>query len=1283
MSHRLVLLVAALASALGLLIPASAIANPRYEVMNAPEGVYWRSEPNWAAAERIAGFGVYNGTIIEVQCYQSGTAVEGSADTMWEQATDVGGSGYGSGWVNEHFINDGQPINQASPGVPPCSASSAPPPASAPPPSPTAPKPTCYGDYCSGKSATKTNCAIGAVTVASNGKLSLIWSARCKTKWAQMAVPAGWWGPSEIWAEQSTGYTQSAGIGGHYARATTVASPMIYSPRSVFLRGTTPRPAIAGTPNTLAVDSVLSQESAKLKAAPFAPGGDPGALSRLLPRRRRAGGILLSSKSWAKGKRNRENRELREPSTDDLIKSLVEIEGETEFLGFLGRHPCCEKPILDEIAARMDGSTRGLYFARWRRLLLAAQDDPVLAWAEHATFRAASEEAAHRLARDLSDLATAEEAREHQRAIDIAEGAVPQAIEAELTPAVAEFEAARARQFFLRPDGDRAENVDQAIAGYGRALQATADPEKAAHHQMRLAIAIAEKTNGDPVENLEASVNALREALDYLPRSASLDLRTMIQTNLASALLRRPGGEKVANLYEALEISRDVLRYRSIEREPNEWAYIQLNYAPILEQLSEHGEVEREEALDAYLEVVEAGELIEDRHLANAHFQLGRVLCRAGAFDPERFVEEWDPDSGSEKREREEVERTQWRERARDHLQIAVDLLDSEQRPIDLGRAYLQLAEVLHELDRSEEAIDAGRKGVELLPPTTDPRASAQVAGRLGELLAKRLDWEGAAAAYRVAVEAGELAFYRNLDVAQRESVANSTTNLTRFAAFALAAAGETPEATMVLESGRAREMRERLGLGDTAAAQLSQLPPELRDAYVEATNELARTHLGEAGAEASRTLQRVLREIREIDGFEQFGTRADPSDLLAALEPDWPLLYVDPTPFGTLLLLVEQTSEGATVDGHFLDTPTALEIFMRLLSGSSLGSEDFDEGEFGSFLAGASGFSGQDRDVQKDVEDVLPWIGETLAAPIAELLSEVGARGVTLVCCGPIGLAPLHAAPRPGISPARYLIDDFEVRYSPSGAFAAASLSRAREREADALALLALTDPKADLDAAQPEVETIAALFEHHQIARQDEATWSYLRAHAGDASHVHLACHAMSAEWGETRPAIQLADGPVFAPQLTELAELPARLVTVSACQSAVADITHLPEEGISVGSVLLAAGAACVIASLWPVRDDTTAMLMTRLYEEMIRGGLRPPEALRRAQLWLRDLTDAAADEFLERYPALRAEFRRRAALGDRPGNRDSGVTRRGATTRPYSSPDYWAPFIAVGA
>lgn len=91
-----------------------------FGVINAAEGVYWRSEPNWSAAERINGFGVYDSTVIEVHCFQRGTPVQGSNDTMWVQATDVDGPGYGSGWLNEHFINDGQQIGQPAPGIPPC-----------------------------------------------------------------------------------------------------------------------------------------------------------------------------------------------------------------------------------------------------------------------------------------------------------------------------------------------------------------------------------------------------------------------------------------------------------------------------------------------------------------------------------------------------------------------------------------------------------------------------------------------------------------------------------------------------------------------------------------------------------------------------------------------------------------------------------------------------------------------------------------------------------------------------------------------------------------------------------------------------------------------------------------------------------------------------------------------------------------------------------------------------------------------------------------------------------
>ena len=96
----------------------------QFRVMNAAGGIYWRSSPDWNTAVASPGNGFYPGTVIKPRCYQSGAAnVPGSANAMWEQASWVSGPGSGSGWINEHFINDGVGINQHSPDVPPCARS--------------------------------------------------------------------------------------------------------------------------------------------------------------------------------------------------------------------------------------------------------------------------------------------------------------------------------------------------------------------------------------------------------------------------------------------------------------------------------------------------------------------------------------------------------------------------------------------------------------------------------------------------------------------------------------------------------------------------------------------------------------------------------------------------------------------------------------------------------------------------------------------------------------------------------------------------------------------------------------------------------------------------------------------------------------------------------------------------------------------------------------------------------------------------------------------------------
>lgn len=152
-----------------------------FHVMNASGGIYWRSAPDWNSAEATPGNGFYPDTVIKVSCYQSGSAnVPGSSDAMWEQASWVAGSGGGSGWINEHFINDGSAINQPSPGIPPCAA---------PPP----PAPQTWAETAGGVAHTWTNYTNAGGTQGPSIAGGQTVAIACKLQGFRVADGNTWW----------------------------------------------------------------------------------------------------------------------------------------------------------------------------------------------------------------------------------------------------------------------------------------------------------------------------------------------------------------------------------------------------------------------------------------------------------------------------------------------------------------------------------------------------------------------------------------------------------------------------------------------------------------------------------------------------------------------------------------------------------------------------------------------------------------------------------------------------------------------------------------------------------------------------------------------------------------------------------------------------------------------------------------------------------------------------------------------------------------------------------
>jgi CHAT domain-containing protein/Flp pilus assembly protein TadD len=132
----------------------------------------------------------------------------------------------------------------------------------------------------------------------------------------------------------------------------------------------------------------------------------------------------------------------------------------------------------------------------------------------------------------------------------------------------------------------------------------------------------------------------------------------------------------------------------------------------------------------------------------------------------------------------------------------------------------------------------------------------------------------------------------------------------------------------------------------------------------------------------------------------------------------------------------------------------------------------------------------------------------------------------------------------------------------------------------------------------------------ELHQYRYVHFATHGYIDSEKPALSAVVL---SMVNERGEPQ------DGLLKTQEIYNL-NLPAELVVLSACQTGLGK--EIKGEGlVGLTRGFMYAGAARIIVSLWNVSDKGTADLMSRLYQGMLRDGLRPTAALRAAQLELR--------------------------------------------------------------
>jgi CHAT domain-containing protein len=157
-------------------------------------------------------------------------------------------------------------------------------------------------------------------------------------------------------------------------------------------------------------------------------------------------------------------------------------------------------------------------------------------------------------------------------------------------------------------------------------------------------------------------------------------------------------------------------------------------------------------------------------------------------------------------------------------------------------------------------------------------------------------------------------------------------------------------------------------------------------------------------------------------------------------------------------------------------------------------------------------------------------------------------------------------------------------------------------------------------------EAKAIAALAPASRVAVDFEASRANVTsAELAGYRYVHFATHGFLNSAHPELSGLVLSlfdrqgspqDGFLSANDVFGL-ELSADLVVLSGCRTALGQ--QLEGEGVmGLGRAFMYAGTSRVLASLWKVDDAATAELMGRLYEGLLRDGLRPAQALRRAQL-----------------------------------------------------------------
>ena len=328
----------------------------------------------------------------------------------------------------------------------------------------------------------------------------------------------------------------------------------------------------------------------------------------------------------------------------------------------------------------------------------------------------------------------------------------------------------------------------------------------------------------------------------------------------------------------------------------------------------------------------------------------------------------------------------------------------------------------------------------------------------------------------------------------------------------------------------------------------------------------------------------------------------------------------------------------------------------------------------------------------------------DRLIAPVIDLLD--GKRRLYLVPHGPLHYIPFQVLVR---QDGETLLneDGPHLIYAPS----ATLLFRYRRpvtntTRTPCLAIGYNNVGQTQLHFAEQEAHNIAHLLDG-QALTGTAVSKAALFEQAANTRLLHFSCHGDFDPQSPLKSALHIAPNEIMtALEVMQHLQLNCDLVTLSACESGLTQVRR-GDELIGFLRAFMYAGTPALICTLWRVDDRSTWILMNRFYQG-VQAGLSFADALKQAQLYLRNLTRKEALDIWVRFsmmsqaqaPSTASDVDIPAPLFKTPVSQYGQAYLRGRPDEEqpsyradlhsgddqekiFADPFYWAPFILVGA